>query len=184
MIKIITLLVGSLLLVGCSQFETARNYDIQPGQFFVLIQPIEIQSGEARRFIQHGELTKREAFDRRFQHCRIEVRSLKESAQTIQPERFEITKVGFNNEPIAQSQPLHFASVGFSFGINLSLNNDGPSEQMELVEFYFQSGIQPDVMRLVCASALSDGSPRDYPHNQRPNAKQIAQILGKIGHFE
>lgn len=184
MFKIMILFAGALLFAGCSQFETTRNFDIQPGQFFVLHQPIEIQADQTRRFIQYGKFTSRTAFDRRSQHCRIEVRELSEKPQTIQPERFEISRIKFNSEPIAQSQPLYFAAVGFHFGLSISLNDDGPTEQMELVEIYLQSNQQPNVMRLVCASSLSDGSPMDYPHNQRPNAKQIGQILGEIGHFE
>lgn len=184
MLRIMLLFTGALLLTACSQFETARKFDIQPGQFFVLNQPIEIQAGEARRFIQHGKFTSRLAFDRRSQHCRIEVRDLSDKPQIIQPERFEISQIKFNSEPIAQSQPLHYAAIGFHFGLSISLNDDGPTEQMELVEIYLQSNLQPNVMRLVCAGALSDGSPMDYPHNQRPNAEQIAQILGAFGHFE
>lgn len=190
MIKILSLLLASAILSGCSQFQTAKDSDIQPGQFFVLKQPIEILPDQTRRFIQKGLLTTRAQFERREQHCRIEVRSLKNTPQTIQPDRFEVTRVRFDSEPIARNESsVMLASnvrfgVGFSIGIPMSFNDDGPSETMELVEFELTSDKQPDVMRLVCAGALSDGHPIDFPDNQRPNAEQIKRILGEIGYFE
>lgn len=189
MYKILSLLLVGVILSGCSQFGT-KDSDIQPGQFFVLKQPIEILPNHTRRFIQKGQLTTRAEFERREQHCRIEVRTLKESAQTIQPDRFEVTRLRFDSEPIARNEsPVMLASnvrfgVGFNFGIPMSFNDDGPAETMELVEFELTSEKQPDVMRLICAGALSDGHPIDYPDSQRPNGEQIKQILGEIGYFE
>lgn len=190
MFKILSLLLAGAILSGCSQFETAKDADIQPGQFFVLKQPIEILPDHTRRFIQNGQLTTRAQFERRAQHCRIEVRTLKESAQTIQPDRFEVTRVRFDSEPIARNESsIMLASnvrfgVGINIGIPMSFNDDGPPEMMELIEFQLTSDRQPDVMRLVCAGALSDGHPGDFPDSQRPDGEQIKKILGEIGYFE
>lgn len=190
MFKILSLLLAGAILSGCSHVETAKDADIQPGQFFVLKQPIEILPDHTRRFIQNGELTTRAQFERRAQHCRIEVRTLKETKQIIQPDRFEVTQVRFDSEPIARSESsVMLASnvrfgIGINIGIPMSFNDDGPPEMMELIEFQLASNRQPDVMRLVCAGALSDGHPADFPESQRPNGEQIKRILGEIGYFE
>ena len=187
MFRTALIFAASIALIGCSHFDSTRHSDIQPGQTFVLQMPVEITAGNTRRFIQHGELTTRSAFDRRSQHCRLEVRELSEQTQTIQPDRFAVTRVRYDSETIAHSSPVMLANlsigIGFSFGTQLG-KNDGPPEIMELVEFRLDSDTQPEVMRLVCASALSDGHPIDYPANKRPNAKQIKLILGEIGYFE
>lgn len=189
MFRTALLIATSLMLFGCSHFASPRHSDIQPGATFVLQTPIEISAGHTRRFIQQGELTTRSGFDRSLQHCRLEVRELSEQTQIVTPDRFEVTRVRYDSERIAQTMPVMLASnlsigIGLNFGTQLGFNNDAPPEIMELVEFRLHSDKQPNVMRLVCASSLSDGHPIDYPHNQRPNLKQIKLILGELGYFE
>ncbi|UQB42166.1 hypothetical protein JX580_10990 [Thiomicrospira microaerophila] len=189
MFRITSVILVSLTLLGCSHFDTPRKSEIQPGHSFVLNQAVEITPGSTRRFIQQGKFTTRSGFDRQQQHCRIEVRTLSEQSQIIQPDRFEITRVRFDSERIAETRPVMLASnirlgIGFSFGTQLGFNNDAPPETMELIAMDLYSEHQPDVMRLVCAGSLSDGHPIDYPHNLRPGLHQIKLILGEIGQLE
>src|SRR5690554_5658813 len=93
----IALAIGGL--TGCSQL--VEKTDVYAGQVFHLNKPIEIQADTTRRFIQHGELTSRFAFDRREQHCRLEVRTLEETPRIIHPDQFLITRVRFDSEAIA-----------------------------------------------------------------------------------
>jgi hypothetical protein len=142
----------------------------------VLNKPIEILPDTTRRFIQHGELTTRFAFDRSEQHCRIEVRTLSSHSRMIKPDQFVIARVSLGSEAIAmRSQTL---AAGPGFNLTLAMEDDGPPEMMELIVIDLVSLRQPDVMRLVCAGALSNGDLMDYPRNLRPNLKQINGIMG------
>ena len=167
-------------LSGCSQL--VEKTDVHAGQVFQLTKPIEIQADTTRRFIQHGELTSRFAFDRREQHCRLEVRTLTETARTVNPDHFIITRVRFDSEAIAMRPQM--LAAGFGFNLSLAMDDDGPAEMMDLILMDLESPHQPDVMRLVCAGALSDGDMLDYPRNLRPMLDQIHSILGDYGRIK
>lgn len=177
-----TLLIGifAFTLIGCEHLT--EQTDIASGQVFVLTQPIEIKADTTRRFIQNGQLTSQFAFDRRLQHCRLEVRTLAEQSRIIEADEFEITRIRFDSEAIAMRQ--QFLAAGAGFNLQLAQDDDGgPAEMMDLIMLYLKSERQPDVMRLVCAGALSDGNTMDYPRNLRPKLDQIHQILGDYGYI-
>lgn len=169
----IALLFASSLLVGCAQL--IDKPDVIDGQYLTLNKPVEILPDTTRRFIQHGKLTTRFAFDRREQHCRIEVRTLSSQSRVIQPDQFLITRVRVDSEAIAM-RAQQFASAS-ALNLSLAMVDDGPPERMELIILDLASAHQPDVMRLICAGALSDGNVIDYPRNLRPNLTQINSIL-------
>lgn len=187
-------LVSVLALPSCATQPPKPLMDIQAGEIFVLDTPITIRANHSRRFIQFGELTGG-SFNHSEPHCRIEVRNLSEQPQTIQPERFLITRVNIDEEMIAlRNQSIQLA---MNDTINPAIMSDIAStkmlafgsryerpETMDIVHLYLQSKQQPSVYRLTCAGALSNGDLADDPGSYRPQRQQIQQILGKIGHIE
>lgn len=187
-------LITALAVSSCAIQPPKSLMDIQAGEIFVLETPITIRANHSRSFIQFGRLTGG-SFDHSEPHCRIEVYSLSEQPQTIQPERFLIRHVNIDEEMIAlQSQPMQLA---MNDSIATTTMTDAVStrtlalgggyerpETMDMVHLYLQSKQQPNVYRLTCAGSLSDGSPADAPRSYRPQRQQIQQILGEIGHIE
>jgi hypothetical protein len=186
-------LISVFALSSCALAPPKSLMDIQAGEVFVLETPLTISPNHSRSFIQFGEVTGG-SFNRREPHCRIEVRNLSEQPQTIQPERFSITRVNIDEEMIAlRNQPIQLAmndsiapttmTDGASAKM-LVLGGYERSETMDLVHLYLQSKQQPNVYRLTCSGSLSNGSLADAPRSYRPQRQQIEKILGEIGHIE
>ncbi|MDX1348504.1 MAG: hypothetical protein R3189_09690 [Thiomicrorhabdus chilensis] len=184
-------LVGVIsLLSGCNSNPPKSMMNVQPGERFHLKQAIAIPAGKARQFIQFGQITG-SGFDRREQHCRIEIYELQTSRTVIQPESFRIERVQLGEEQIAQlNQPIQMAA-NFNtqtsdlpeYNPVLALSYERP-ETMDLVHLYLKSKQQPNVYRLTCAGALSDGSMADAPRSFRPQRTEINRILGTVGKIE
>ncbi|BCN94448.1 hypothetical protein THMIRHAM_22330 [Thiomicrorhabdus immobilis] len=181
-------------LAGCSSMPySTNNMEIQPNDSFILKQAIEIAPNSARAYIQHGSANTG-GFDHSEQHCRVEVTNLSEHKQVVLPETFQITSVNVDEEAIAQadlsgtqlafnstnnSQTDSMTFIGF-----LGLGMEQRPETMDLIHIYLKSKQQPNVYRLTCAGALSNGNPADAPRSYRPDLKAINRILGKIGEIK
>lgn len=181
-------LAGLLALFsGCSMSPPKFMMDIQQGETFELKQPLSIANGQARIYIQHGQVTG-SGFDRYKPHCRIETRDLNPQGATIQPDSFTISKVRIGEEAVAQKtlKPSDFILATSSGFIGQAMANDSDNDSnrvptMDLVHLYLNSEKHPDVLRLTCAGSLSDGDPFDEPRSHRPERNKINQILGNIG---
>jgi hypothetical protein len=186
-------LITAFTLSACNTQPPKSLMDIQAGETFVLETPITIRANHSRSFIQNGVLTGG-SFNRREPHCRIEVLTLSEQPQIVQPEDFNITHVNIDEEMIAlRNLPIQLAMndsmnattmTDASAPQLLAMGGDESPETMDLVHLYLKSKQQPNVYRLTCSGALSDGSPADAPRSYRPQRQQIQNILGKIGHIE
>jgi hypothetical protein len=184
-------LSATITLYGCSLQSNRTIGDIQAGNTFILIKDIEIPANSTRVFIQNGHLTSRNGFDHSDQHCRIEVRDLSESKQTVLAEKFKINSVSIDEEMIAQSKSatvhLAFNTVKtdyLAFIDYLGLNSQERPETMDLIHLNLKSKIQPNVMRLTCAGSLSNGDIAEDPRSYRPDLKSINKILGNIGYIQ
>lgn len=179
---LLTALMG--VLGGCALSAPKHLMDVQPGEHFYLKQPITIPAGKTRQFIQFGELSGSH-FNHSEPHCRIEIYELKAQDTVIQPQKFAISRVQLGEEEIAlnrKSVQLAANEYG-SYPSNqlvLAYDQQRP-ETMDLVHLYLKSESQPNVYRLTCAGALSDGNLMDAPRSYRPQRDKINQILGKIG---
>ncbi|WP_044411040.1 hypothetical protein [Thiomicrospira microaerophila] len=171
------ILITFTLLTGCAQLS--EKTDLSTQQVLQTHKTIDIAPNTTRRFIQHGELTTRFGFDRREQHCRLELRTFATHGRTVQPDQFLITRIRFDSEAIAMRP--HLLAAGQGVNLMLAMEDNGPPDMMELIIIDLASTRQPDVMRLICAGALSNGNPIDYPRNLRPQLKQINSILGDYG---
>lgn len=191
-------LAAILLSSACSLTPPKSMMDVQMGETFTLNQPITIKANSATQFFQLGKLTGR-SVNRAEQHCRIEIKKLSDTAQTIHPETFHIESVRIGSEQIASNQSnamMAWTNNGIQSdaqpNITASLwyggiaSNDGdsqPPETMDLVMLYLTpTAKNPNIFRLVCAGSLSNGDLMDAPRSYRPQREQINQILGSFGH--
>lgn len=182
-------------LSGCSLTPPTSMMNVQAGNVFVLKQKIQFAPDTGRQFIQFGKLTTRSGFGRRDQHCRIEMNDLKPEAQTLLPETFKINKVRINVEEVAQTKPIMTAALDTpqqatqidllpanAWLLTAMSDSRQPPETMDTVLLYLEpTAKNPNILRLVCSGALSDGSPLDAPRSYRPQKAEINQILGSIG---
>lgn len=176
-------IAASFFAASCSISPSIQLMDVQKNDVFALQHPIDIPAGKAKTFIQFGKVTDR-SFDRREQHCRIEIYALQPQKTTIHPDQFTVSRVQIGDEQIAQqSLPAGISpQIPFAFVGNAAAQGDyQPPETMDYVHLYLRSERQPNVLRLTCAGALSNGDPLDSPRSHRPQRQQINQILGKLG---
>jgi len=165
------------LIAGCSITPPKSMMDIQAGETFSLQQTITIPAEKARTYIQDGKVTGSQ-FDRYQPHCRIEIAQLQTLPSEIKADHFRITRVMIDEEEVAWFKPIQVASLGMM----LAFGDNQRPPTMDIVHLYLSSAKQPNVFRLTCAGALSDGNtPFDAPERYRPERQQINQILGEIG---
>ena len=182
------LIISVGLVSACSNTPPKSQINVQAGEYFTLKQAIQIPAGKVKSYIQFGKVSGG-SFSRFDQHCRIELYALSNTATPIEPQRFLIERVAIDEESIAQ-KPLgiQLATNQYS-GIQtdilpISLTAFGENqreETMDLVHMYLKSDRQPNVYRLTCAGALSNGNPLDAPRSYRPQREQINRILGATG---
>ncbi|KUJ74087.1 hypothetical protein AVO42_01330 [Thiomicrospira sp. XS5] len=192
----LSVLLAFLSLSACSLTPPKSMMDVQAGYTFTLKKPVTIPSDDARAFIQNGQMTTHHGFNRYEQHCELEVKNLSRKPQVIQPDTFTITKVRIDSEAIASRQTPQVVYAMNDINpypnqtlrdlptyVNLADNDggDGIDPTMDLVYLYLESKTQPNILRLTCAGSLSRGNPLDAPRSQRPQQKQINQILGSYG---
>ncbi|MBD3756278.1 MAG: hypothetical protein IE937_11695 [Gammaproteobacteria bacterium] len=179
------------LISSCALTPPKSLMDIQAGEHFVLKQPITIPAGKARQTIQFGQLSG-SGFNQTEQHCRIEIYALQTQNTIIQPQSFTIKSVQLGEEMIAQradgklfaANDLGLSSQTQTDVVRLADMGYERPETMDLVHLYLHSDTQPNVYRLTCAGALSNGDPKDAPRSYRPKREQINRILGAVGSIE
>lgn len=182
-------IIGFSLLSSCSLTPPKSMMNVQAGETFVLKQAITFPAEKTRQFIQFGEVTG-SGFNHSEQHCRIELYEMSKQAVTIQPESFIISRVQLGEEQIARTdRSMQFAANQYAAiqtdiakdPIMLAMDNYDRPETMDLVHLYLKSDKQPNVYRLTCAGALSNGDLKDAPRSYRPERADINRILGNIG---
>lgn len=180
---------------SCTTAPTNSDIKIKTGDQFILQKPITIPANHTRQFIQFGQLTTRSHFNRQEQHCRLEVKTLSDKPQTIPPQTFTITRIQFDEEMIARSQEILVKHPLYAFSqyattvtdanptLLTSISEPQRAESMDIIHLYLDDNNQSNILRLTCASSLSDGNLADLPRSLRPQKRQINQILGTFGHL-
>ena len=102
-------------------------------------------------------------------HCELEVRTVRETAQTVHAGVFEITSVRGITHYVQRPRRIQLAATG-----DFQLLADDSAEWIMLAyHFSLHSEEQPDVIRLICGGAY------DFPYFARyPSEQEIRQSLG------
>lgn len=179
----LTLIMSFFLLTACSQSPVKQTLNLSNDNKVTLLENLQVAASTSRVFIQNGQVTSKQAFDRYTPHCRFQLQTSQEGAQSIQADDFVIIEVQEAEEEIALQQPIMLASLSIGIGINynLSNNDNNRAETFDLVHLYLKPTTKnPEIFRLTCAGALSNGAPEDGVKAERPNLKRINQILGNL----
>lgn len=170
----ILLLVLSPLLTACQHLQQQSYNYPKKNMTLVLHVPVVVQADTTGVYIQDGKITGG-AHSRRDPYCEFRVRKLKESPQTIQPDRFLIKRAGTNTRLVAQP-PVQLASL---YLLASSSGSDGPSDVIYTIDMKLYSERQPDVILLECGGA------EDHPAEAyAPTMEEIQVALGKIATLE
>ena len=101
--------------------------------------------------------------------CQLEVRTVRETAQTVQAGVFEITSVRGITHYVQRPRRIQLAAMG-----DFQMLADDSGEWIMLAyHFSLYSEQQPDVIRLICGGAYN------FPfHARYPSEQEIRQSLG------
>lgn len=167
----IMLIASLFLLQGCNSMawkdSVAYGYSIPEGAVLELKQPIEIEPGHAREFVQFGKPLAGGSRDRFVASCNFEVRDLdRQNVQVIQPDQFVVTRVEQGYQQVVLSRPILVAG---------NFNHDGAPIITRHNHFWLSSANQPQVIRLSCFG--SEGSPHEAYY---PTQQEIQSALGEV----
>lgn len=144
---------------------------------FELHHDITIPSGRARTFFQNGKQVSHINEFKSF--CQLEISTLQEYAQTVNPDRFSVTRVGRSMEEIVDARSITLAALDtFALGES-SDDSGGPTRITQMLRFRLHSDRQPDVRSLSCGGAFDDPVDADAPTMQ-----EIAADLGDYATLE
>lgn len=180
--RLIPICATALLLMQACTAMQVRNAQtgawvpIQGGTLEIH-RDVEIGAGRARTFFQDG--VPAHGINEFKPFCQIEVSTLRETAQTIQPDSFAVTPVGGRFEQVVERLPVQVAGLFIGVGSGGSMSgSDGPSRVSHVLYFRLHSPKQPDVRGFACGGAFDDPGNADAPTLQ-----DIANALGAYATF-
>ncbi|NOX09109.1 MAG: hypothetical protein GXP22_06425 [Gammaproteobacteria bacterium] len=170
--RILLLLLSMLMLSACQDSlvrpETSPHYRISTDAQLVLHRALTIPAKSVRVRVQGGRVMKMGSIDIYYPYCELEVNTLSQEDQLIQPDRFTIYKV--NREEQYSSLDRRLAAI-----------NHGADNILGYVsiigyanEYYLRSVRQPDVTRLTCLHWMDPGD------GYYPSLAEVKQALGSV----
>ena len=164
-------LVLALALLSASQALAAKGedspyYTVPAGSKLLLHKPLTVPASKAGVYLQGGEVLPHKDVDEYYPHCKLEVRDVKDTPQSIEPDEFVVYKVVEGEDYSAVAYP-RLASLGvFSTG--------GAGRVMYFTNFYLRSAKQPHVTLLTCQH-WEDPTDAEY--------LTVSQIRKTLGEF-
>lgn len=177
--KPIVILIFALLLAGCQTSaykgnENSPYYLVRAGSTLILTRGLTIPAEQVAVFLQGGEVMASDRVNQYYPHCKFELHRRLDKPQTVQTDRFEITKVVQDiGHSVALDGP-RLAGVSFGIGIHIGVNSDGASLQTYVTQLMLRSARQPDVFRISCGQAA-------YPaEGKHVSINEIRKTLGGV----
>jgi hypothetical protein len=134
-------------LLGACAAQVAGDSGANPlnaGGTLILLQDLTVPGGQARVFLQAGQVVDKTQLNIYQPHCNFEQRRLSDGSAVIAVDRFEITAIREGEDFIVQRHSLRYAALSMGGG------DYGPSHVNRYLHFALSSSRQPDVMRLTC----------------------------------
>jgi hypothetical protein len=143
-------IAGVLALGGCSGLSSPNPdspyYAYPPGWVVQLNRPLPIEPGRATVRLQFGQIVPYNGVQDAYPFCIVEVNTVSgASAQILQPERFEVLKVGHSVSEISASA-APYAQSGF-----MKVGADLPSFLYYITTFQLRSPQHSDIRDMRCA---------------------------------
>lgn len=169
------LLIYVLLLAGCQSTALIssddRYFKVTPSATIEITQSLSVAPNSARAFLQNGKVISMGQLDLYDIDCEIEINTVSESRQIIEPGIFNVLATAQEESPIVMSMPVMLAALNYAWA------SDSPVDIKRYYHFSLsaqneQSNSQ--VRALICRGA------QDEPYNaQLPTFEQMRQAVGQ-----
>ena len=143
----LALVLALTLLSACQALaekgEDSPYYTVPAGSKLLLHKPLTVPAFKAGVYLQGGKVLSHKDVDEYYPHCKFEVKDVKDTPQSIEPDEFVVYKVVEGEDYSALAYP-RLAGLGV-----ISAGN-GAGRVMYFTNFYLRSAKQPHVMLLIC----------------------------------
>lgn len=141
-------IVLAALLTGCASLAStdpaSPYYAYSTGWTVELSRPLTIEPGSATVRLQYGRVVPRNGVQRHDPHCVIELNTVSDGPQTLQPGRFEVLRVIRSTNDFFVERESFLRTVGF-------VEDDGPVSMFFITEFRLRDPAQPALRGMTCA---------------------------------
>ena len=167
--------IGLLLLLGgCASLESPNPaspyYAYTPGWSVQLHRPLTIPAGAATVRLQYGRIVPRNSVQEQDPFCVVELNTVSDAPQILQPGRFEVLRVTRNVSSILAGQASSpFMKARYVF-------DDSPTFLYYITEFRLRDAAQPNLRSMTCA--WNQMAPGHYPMMRHLKLDEIEGALG------
>ena len=178
--KTTILLTISFLLAGCQSalIRTDNAYlEISPQASIEIMQSIKVSANSARGFLQSGEVISQGQLNLYDINCEIEINTVSESSQIIEPGVFNVISVAQEESPIVKrpfmTKPVMVASLNYAW------SSDSPVDIKRYYHFRL-SAQDPDSKAKTVVRAMICRGAQDTPFAaELPTYEQMMAAGGK-----
>jgi len=166
---------GTLLLAGCAGLESSNPaspyYAYSTGWIAQLNRPLIIPADSATVRLQYGRVVPRNGVQEQDPYCVVELNTVSEAPQTLQPGRFQIGRVTRSVSFIAKAtSPLMKAGY-------VGDDDEGdPSFLYYKTEFRLRDAAQPNLRGMTCE--WNQMAPGNWPLMRHLTLDEIRGALG------
>lgn len=161
------------LLAGCASLQSndpaSPYYAYVTGWRIELTRPLTIEPGEASARLQYGRVVPRNGVQRHDPHCVIELDTVSDGPQILQPGRFEVLRV-------IRSANDFFVDAGGPLRPVAHADDGGPSALFFITEFRLRDPAQPYLRSLTCA--WDQLAPGNFPLMRHLALPEIQSAVG------
>lgn len=154
------LALGVLVLTACqsaAQYSTSSSsHQIPVGSRLELLKPLDIPAASATVRLQFGKFVTRFHTQEFEPVCVFESRIVGETAQRIEPDVFEITRVRTDYNSVSAQAAGGFIKTRAT--IEVGIVGDPGSRQYYKTEMFLHSKKQPQILAMTCQHAWETGS--------------------------
>lgn len=142
-------LPGLVFLAGCGSLQStdpaSPYYTYSTGWTVQLERPLTIPAAAATVRLQYGRIVPRNSVQEHDPFCIVELETVRDTAQTLHPGRFEVRRVTRRVDPVSAAALTPFVSTRL-------IDDDGdPTFLYFVTEFRLRDPVQPALRGMRCA---------------------------------
>ncbi|MFN3751023.1 MAG: hypothetical protein ACK4SR_06595 [Thiobacillus sp.] len=161
------------LLAGCAALQSpdpaSPHYAYPPGWTVQLERPLTIEPGAATVRLQYGRVVPRNGVQRHDPHCVVELETVADGPQTLQPGRFEVLRVSRSTSEFFVDAGRFYRHAGYA-------GEHAPSFLFFITEFRLRDPRQPALRGMTCA--WDQLAPGNFPLMRHLTLDEIRSALG------
>ena len=135
-----------------------------------ILQPLQVSPNSARAFLQNGELKPQGNINLYQVHCEVEINTVSEQSQMINPGRYDVISIQQDESPIVMATPIKVASLSLSWA---------DTSPVDIKRYYYfrlsphDDTSSPQVRGVTCRGVQSE------PYNAKlPTLEEMKQAVG------